>query len=293
MEDLKYEYIPLHLPNILARWEKIKPKERIEVCPDIKPLLDELAMKYPNWQFVARSYWLRGKDNVERYEATRFGIFEKRELLGEITTEWSRKHGRVYVIQNDRIANVRERGTATKTKDLAKAMKVIAKNFGKQTTFEKMVHAMDAASEIVMQVANDRYSRFSNTYSHISHRLGTYVVENLEVIGPVAVANGADEQMVANLPNLYNEHLITKEIQECHLNNTGVVVLIHGNDYVAMLPPDGNENAKLTTYSTDTLPPHLKVSLGMLKLVENKHFIKGVGVRISEDTFFISKGAEV
>jgi hypothetical protein len=39
------------------------------------------------------------------------------------------------------------------------------------------------------------------------------------------------------------------------------------------------------------LPPHIKQGVGMLKLVENKHFISGVGVKLSSVSFFIIPGA--
>jgi hypothetical protein len=291
MEDLKYQYVTMHYPNVIARLRKDEEKLDCIADPKIKPLIDALALKYPNWRLVGRSAW-RKRAEDKHYEISRFGIFEKRELLGELTTSWSRKHGDVYVIENNRIAQARERGSAARTKDLAKAMKLVAKTFGVKTLFEMMAEAKEEADGVVHQVYGDRRSRFDRAYSGITHMLASHIMSNWETFAPIAVANGADASVVDKLPEFYNEYQITKDIYSCGANNgRGVVVLIHGSDYAVLMPTDTGDS-KLVTFSSDDLPLHIKVAVGMLKLVENKYFIKDVGVRINENTFFVTKEAE-
>jgi hypothetical protein len=46
------------------------------------------------------------------------------------------------------------------------------------------------------------------------------------------------------------------------------------------------------SYTTDTLPPNIKGKLGMLKLVEAKNLITGIGARINENTYVVLEGTE-
>ena len=99
-------------------------------------------------------------------------------------------------------------------------------------------------------------------------------------------------KVMGQLAQAYEEHQITKEIEECRANNTGVVVLTLGSDY-AVTYTDPNTLAQQTlVHTTDTLPVYIKRSVGLLKLVEVKHFLKGVGVRIADSTFFVIAKAE-
>jgi hypothetical protein len=144
----------------------------------------------------------------------------------------------------------------------------------------------------VHQVYSDRRARFDRAYSFVAHTLAPHVIGNWETFAPIAVANGADASVVDKLPEFFNEYEITKDIYSCGTNNgRGVVVLIHGSDYAVRMPTDTGDS-KLVIFSNEDLPLHIKVAVGMLKLVENKHFIKDVGVRISENTFFVTKEAE-
>jgi hypothetical protein len=52
---------------------------------------------------------------------------------------------------------------------------------------------------------------------------------------------------------------------------------------------DDTGEHKTRIFSTETLPPHIKRSVGMLKLVEPKYFIKGAGLKIHDQAFFIVK----
>jgi hypothetical protein len=115
-----------------------------------------------------------------------------------------------------------------------------------------------------------------------------YIMANYESLAPIAVQGGANADTVGKLVNAHEEFKITKEIHECQQNNTGAVVLIHGSDYAVMGKDDtGEHNTRI--FSTETLPPHIKRSVGMLKLVEPKYFIKGAGLKIHDQAFFVVK----
>lgn len=289
MEDLKYDYIELTLPNIVGRWEKNKDHLEIRMEKAIKPFVEALAKKYPQWRFVSTQFWHQRPDNGDAYaEAYRFYVYDGREALGQISTDYGRNHEKVYAIHNERIADARERGDTTKTKDLNKAVKIVGKMFGAKTINERLAEAQNDAANEIYRVFQDRASTFQRTYDHIAKHLMPYIMANYESLAPIAVQGGANADAVGKLVSAHEEFKITKEIHECQQNNTGAVVLIHGSDYAVMGKDDTGEH-KTRIFSTDTLPPHIKRSVGMLKLVEPKYFIKGAGMKIHDQAFFVVK----
>jgi len=289
IDEMKYDYREITLPNIVGRWDKDKQRVTIKLERDVKPFVEALAMKYPQWRFVATSYWHQRPDNSEAYaEAHRFYVYDGRDQLGEISTDTGRNREKVYSIYNERISNSRQRGDTTKTKDLGKAVKTVGKMFGSKTINERLVEANNYAANEIYRVFQDRANTFQRTYDHIAKHLMPYIMANYESLAPIAVQGGASADAVGKLVNAHEEFKITKEIHECQQNNTGAVVLIHGSDYAVMGKDDtGEHNTRI--FSTETLPPHIKRSVGMLKLVEPKYFIKGAGLKIHDQAFFIVK----
>jgi hypothetical protein len=115
-----------------------------------------------------------------------------------------------------------------------------------------------------------------------------YVIANWDVVSEEALKENADPNIVSSFTNIYNEHQAMKGIQECLAKSAGVAVLIHGKDY-AVTKINGSVSGETTLYTTETLPPHIKLAIGMLKLLEPKNFIGGVGVKISDESFFVIK----
>jgi uncharacterized Rossmann fold enzyme len=115
---------------------------------------------------------------------------------------------------------------------------------------------------------------------------------NWETISAIALQEGVDPNIVSSMPDAYNENKITERIYKCNSQGTGAVVLIHGNDY-AVLARNASGDDTVSVYSTDTLPAHIKVAVGMLKLLEPNKFIADVGVKLSDTSFFVSKEASV
>ena len=289
IDEMKYDYHEITLPNIVGRWDKDKQRVTIKLERDVKPFVEALAMKYPQWRFVATSYWHQRPDNSEAYaEAHRFYVYDGRDPLGEISTDTGRNREKVYSIRNERISNSRQRGDTTKTKDLGKAVKTVGKMFGSKTINERLVEANNDAANEIYRVFQDRANTFQRTYDHIAKHLMPYIMANYESLAPIAVQGGANAETVGRLVSAHEEFKITEEIYKCQQNNTGAVVLIHGSDYAVMGKDDTGEH-KTRIFSTETLPPHIKRSVGMLKLVEPKYFIKGAGLKIHDQAFFIVK----
>lgn len=288
MEEMEYLFINLTLPNIQSKLHKTQEKpESIRIERIIRPFVLELATKYPQWRFVSRRHTrhIDQETDKEYYEAYGFEIYSGKECLGEINTDNGRNGYKVFTMSNERISKIRERGSCTKTKDLNKALKIFSKMFGAKTLHERIDEVLTDVPTVVVGVTTDRYHKFSKIYEKIAIGLRQHIVENLDTLAATALATGVPKEAIEALPDVYAEYKITEEICSCLQKNLGSVVLIHGNDYAVFNIDTLNRETKL--YSTDTLPPHIKRGVGMLKLVEDKHFIAKVGVKLSSVSFFI------
>lgn len=288
MDELKFDYPPLELPNMLAERHKNIEQKPVATYSKVYPLIEALALKKPQWKFIAQRYHKGdGKDL-----AYAFRVCEGREILGEIVMSYGRRDADAFEIRNKRIQDSRERGGSAKTKDMKKAIKLVLKSFGTKTVAEQMNEALQQTADATWRVASDRSGTFQSLFRHMQEHLFTHIMDNYKELAPIAIQNGADDKVVEKLLPAYEEYQITKEIETCKASNMGAVVLTLGSEYAVTLWDHGAGGMQTHMHTTDTLPTHIKRSVGLLKLVEVKHFLKGVGVRVADTTFFVISKAE-
>ena len=288
MDELKYDYLPLELPNMLAERHKNPEHKPVATYSKVYPLIETLALKKPQWKFIAHRYH-RGDEKDLGYA---FRVCEGREILGEIVMSYGRRDEDAFEIRNKRIQDSRERGGSAKTKDVKKATKLVLKSFGVKTITERVEEALALTTESTWRVASDRSSTFQSLFRHMQEHLFTHIMDNYKELAPIAIQNGADPKTVGMLLPAYEEYRITKEIETCKANNMGAVVLTLGSEYAVTLWDHSAGGMQTHMHTTDTLPTHIKRSVGLLKLVEVRHFLKGVGVKIADTTFFVISKAE-
>lgn len=288
MDELKYDYLPLELPNMLAERHKNPEQKPVATYSKMYPLVEALALKKPQWKFIALRYHTGDGKDLGYW----FRVCEGREILGEIVMSYGRRDDDAFEIRNKRIQDSRERGGSAKTKDMKKAMKLVLKSFGTKTVAEQVNEALQQTAEATWRVASDRSKTFQSLFRHMQEHLFTHIMDNYKELAPVAIQNGADAKVVEMLLPAYEEYQITKEIDICKASNTGAVVLTLGSEYAVTLWDHSAGGMQTHMHTTDTLPTHIKRSVGLLKLVEAKHFLKGVGVRVADTTFFIISKAE-
>ena len=280
LNDIDFDYIDLGLPNLV--WAKSKEKtysKPVQLGSRMAPLAYEAAKKFPRWKFVG----LPSISYDDQMEVAKFNVYENREKIGTIGTTQTRQ-GLKYVIANDRIAKGRKRGSSAETKDVSKALKLMAKSFGGKTNTEKLNAAYAELERGIINGNAAKQAAFNQSRATLVRRLDPYIFANFETVSAAAIAAGADANGVMELPELKNDLDTTSHIYHALANTKGVFIHITGNDY---LTRDGLDNLVL---SSDQLPSDLKGKLGMLKLVEDNHFMKDVGYRLNANTFFIVRG---
>lgn len=286
LDVTKYEYIEVDMPNVVIAWERTKDKTNysFSIDSDIKELVIQAAIKFPMWKFASSHNRRNETDGKKVIEGHRFNVYEDREKIGELSTEYSRAHGKMYCVSNERIRNERERGSYAKTKDLKKAIKILAKQFGAKTINERLTEAHGACNNALYTVYRTKTTDFEEKYKALIGKLTHHLMNNWEFTLSMAKANNVSEEILSMLPSAYEDYSIAKEIQKCYELNTGAVVTIHGKDYAV------KEQDCVTIYGTENLPEWLKRGVGMLKLVERNTLIGKVGFKINDTSFFVVKG---
>jgi hypothetical protein len=268
----------LGMPNILVRIEidtKL-PDANFGATAEMTPYLLALATKKPNWRFVGVQGWHIPHDEVGKtYEAYKFNVWEGKSKLGKIYTDRGRARKTTYYAENNRITQKRDRGSAMFTTSITKAVKNVCKEFYPATTTEIMASAISKAQGVMQDIYGDKIRAFDNRVTRILRGLEPYLLDNWETMSVIAAKECPKE--VSELPLAMEEKYIAETIKDAFNNSRGTIVALHGSEYVTAHG----------TYTTDTLPVHIKQGVGMLKLVEAGQCIRDVGVKVDADTFFV------
>ena len=282
LNDIDFDYIDLGLPNLLWAKEKAKTYDkRMQISAKLAPLAFEAAKKFPRWKFVGTHNW----EYPDYLDITMFTVYENREKIGTVGTSQTRS-GTKYVIGNERIKKLLKRGGAKETGDLKKALKLMAKSFGGRTNAEKLDAANVRLSGYLLGGNTTKQAAYGGAMQQVYRHLDDYVLANFEEVSAAAIAAGAKPNQVSNIPQMKEDYDTTTQITKTYLDHKGAFVLLNGRDYLVR---DGKDQSPLVL-SSDQLPSDLKGKLGMLKLLEDNHFLKNVGYRLDATTFFIVRG---
>jgi hypothetical protein len=275
---MTYENIKLSGKELPEGWTR-------QIDPFIKPLVEALALKYPQWIFESLYNTTNHTDKVE--EACRFKIIDKREELGVIGKEWASK-GYRFQVDNHRINAMRERGSGMKTIHLDKAIKHVSKFVGKKNINEKLSEARNIAEQGLNNVTNHKQWKMRGLWldNDISSALQKYLVgvfpDVLTMLDPKLIKELED------FPTKVAERLevdsMMKELRSGNMH----LVLLDGMDYALQ---KGSEPP--TIKASEQLPDYMRRAIGLLKLVEDNQVIHGVGYRANATTFMVVNKEEV
>jgi hypothetical protein len=272
---MTYENIKLKKHDKFGEGEK----ESI-IDPFLKSFIEKLALKYPQWTFEEEH--CNNNHDTKTYEAYRFKVLDKREVLGTIDKEYIHGGGGWrYCVDNDRINGVRERGRGMKTIHEDKAIKHVGKFFGKKNVNEKFSEATQVISNTLGNVHNQKRWDLSHKWEKVQSHAQKFVIENY-----AQFASGiTDKTVVTNLeklPTSFAEFSSVDAMQNALRLGDAYIVFIDGLNYSVKKGKD-----PLEVKASEELPDFMRRAVGLLKLVEDNQVIDGVGVRANETTFLV------
>lgn len=281
-------------------YENVKVKEhdrgdgvkiQSKISPFLLPLIEKLALKYPQWTFEEENSnykWdmQNGKSVKTDIIATCFKVLDKREELGSVYTENYSSHGQQFCVDNFRVQQMRERGSGMKTIHEKKALKHIDKFFGKKNLDEKLAEARNMAQNTVYRVADDLSQKFDWEWSRLDETAKQFIMQNHweEFVGYVGgnVHPNSHNVKIDELPEKFERKLAGRDVHEAFQKDKHYLVYLDGQNY-AIFRKDEPTQIKVS----EELPEFIRRSVGLLKLVEDNQIIGGVGCRVNATTYVV------
>lgn len=262
-----------------------KDPKNIAVQIKLAELVRRLSVDQPTWQFKLFNH----QRKVEYVE-----ILQDGQLLGSVAWRYlGYNQGYGFFVTNERIANQMARGNGYKTTNIDKAATKIKKMFKAKSLAELATEADTAAQQTLAEC--------ETTLTHTAYQQTRVIQEaaNKYVMGAgfdiflryvhnemnpsdsAKIKTALDERT-----DLHNKVRIVGDTKRAFANGDAVVITRADNQYICGRRTSDTEG-KLKTYTDADLPDAWRGKLGMLKLVEPKHYIENVGGRMSENTFVV------
>ena len=278
LDTNKYDYTQLDLPNVMVTIPKGYVANSYKVHGRITPFLDALTKKYPQWKFVGMWHYYAGHTPSDPvYDM--FAVYQNGEMLGRISSEHDWKHGDRYEVWSHRIERSRHRGGWSRTKDLKKAMKLIADNFAARSIGELVAVGRSNITDVINRVVSPPLRAHSGAFGMLKEHAAQYFATHWEELKARAAIPVA--MLGVDYPALYEAATDAERLSKAFHGNVGVSVVIKDGTYAVT-------RGEHTGYvNTERLPAELKTMLGMLKLLDNGAFMVDVGVKADDTTYFI------
>jgi len=276
MSEITYK--ALNLPNIsYDEYAKASSRTVVGVSYFMHPFIEALAIKHPEWKFVAHSGSRIGAESVEAWS---FKVYEKRELLGSLSQEW---FGREYAygLRNDRIGQALQRGYSRKTTKLDKAIKLTEKSFFTKNSNELYHDAVQVSDQIVGRFAQNKVAMVNARWRNLLESTQGYAMRNWSDF--VNTLDTEKAKLAVDMPMLIEEASKVDHIYLSFKRGQTYNIVITGSDYIV------GEGDEITIVAGDKLPEVIRRRLGMLKLIPNGDVLAGSGARVNDNTFVVLK----
>lgn len=268
------------LKNVTILDEKYRG---VVLTPTINPMLGELlyavAIDRPHWEFRnSHNRSLRNEDGTDRLEVMRFDVLHNNTEVGVIGVDgWGAD--RKYWVANERIALNSSRGYGKKTKDLAKALKLVKKFFTEFTLEEVMLKAYEKAEQTVRSGRSQKHWALRNSLDNVREEMIQYMADNWEQMKEHLPSAGK----AGNFPTAHTEERIMSNIQDALHAGTACLIRNVNDTYVFKY----NRKPEVVSMTNEQLPNNVRLSLGLLKLLEPENALGNVGIKINDELYVV------
>jgi hypothetical protein len=279
MNDIKNDYFyPMGGTSVVLEVSKEKADHdrhnSAVVHPDMTRFIDAMRTKRPTWRFKSTEY----VHGIEGFRLMNFDVYDGNEELGRVWIDNHRRSGDTrYCLNNHRLEAARQRGGGSFSTKVAVATKKVLDSFSVKSLAELAVSANKSMYEVVYNAAATRVNNAALARRRAAEALSDYIVDNWEQLRGYAGDAGK-----ADLPELRQLDKEASAIRHAYSNNGGTKVAMHGEQ---LLMWRDKADAKLVGWAA--LTDKQRANLGILKLVDNKTLIDGIGMRTDTDTFFL------
>ena len=268
--------------------------------PDMVEWIKTLALKKPDLEFRAIDHSSQGVEGARYLVFRGIEVYEGGRLAGRLyaNQRWlsrQRKHGVQYSIESHNISKQRGDRNTQNTADVKQATKIalacLKAKSDSEVFREKMRHSSDIAKRVFHQFG--MYNMVANMTAHDKLKLLENMFDYIE-----ATEDAFLDQMPPQIKHTYELHVKAKDkvrivssVGKYFAANKDITVFIEGgkwhvNDPNTQIPPE----TAVKTYEADSdkIPEHIRMKVGMLKLVDDRHVIQDVGLRIDASLYRVT-----
>lgn len=144
---------------------------------------------------------------------------------------------------------------------------------------ERLSKAHKAASDVLEKETNGKEYEAGRLHSQVFADAKEFAAINMSLYFQQFPAR---EKLQTKYISQQAEFLTVKEIRDFFDKGGATLVVLDGAQYITQT------GETVQNYTDDTLPYHMRMKLGMLKLVEDKQMISDVGCRVDSTTYVVT-----
>jgi hypothetical protein len=279
MDDINNDYFyPMGGTSVVLEvqknWSSYGKEGTAVVAPSMARFIDALRVKRPTWRFKSTE---RVYDN-EGQELRNFDVYDGNEELGRVWVERHYRTGEIrYYLNNHRVEAGRQRGSGSFSTKVGVATKKVLDSFGVKSLDELAVDAAKKVSSTLSTVHSNSSHTYHRAKNKATESLAAYIEANWETLK--TYTTGCDHIDLREL----REHREATDKAYRALTSDGSATLFMRGDQMVISQHD--KPSRVVTF--DDLTEKQRATLGMLKLMEDKAFVAGVGMRVDRETFFL------
>ena len=292
--------LPLSNVGILPHEAGLLDKKEAEIdfrCSELRVLIAKLAIAHSDKVFTPIRITQRSVDGD--YRMHRFIVWHVSKGIGEVPVElgevWVNADLKTFNLTNQRIQDGLQRGTQRKTTKLDNAVSIFNRNFYPSTPAELLNIRAHGLRNGVKEGRSKVYST-DELFKTFTRFLRPHIESHLEEFLELARTLGAEPSKFDKYPEQLEEPTTIKEVMQHMDEDKGCAVPLKGADYYVSntnhvykhrYGKDGIPAHLVHQFVTGTLPTDIKRGVGMLKLLKDGTYLRGVGYRLNADTFYI------
>lgn len=260
------------------------------------------AKEFPEWKFVSHTHEYNyenvmvdgnTKAYTKVYGVNQFDVFSNNQKLGSLcTVSWGKTP---YMINNERIRIMRERGEGIKSADLKKILKQMRTYFTALTLPEKIGKAIGMAENNLDDLQRTAQYALRRSVEYVGDVVSSIVKDPATYRKAHALINemGVSQDTLDNLDSV-PEKLTDMEQKSAlmrayrgakdGIDRRASFVMLEDSKYV-FVRRDDRRNPVIR--DTDSLHPDVKKALGLLKLMPDGAFLADMGMRVNENLYIV------
>jgi hypothetical protein len=280
MKRVLYSEVAKELGSKLV-WIKEPPKAYAHLTGDnvsIDGLLAEFLLKmhdkHPKFVFAPK--WIAYASS-ESPMVNHVYVYFGKTTLGDVEV-----YGDMFTMRSERIIMDKPRSGRVQTSDIKRAGREFTKYFKPESAAEVLAKHASIARRAVYNAVDTAKGKRNIALNLIDSYLLQHIMDNFGTCGVIAKSYGATDAMLHAAKLGYEEWSVIDSAVGDKFDG----YIVHIKDGLYMVGRRHREKA-CDVYEAKDLPAYINDKLGKLKLVQDNTYIRNVGLRVDDNTFYV------